>query len=680
LSRASFPRRWTRQFASLSVRAELAAKAFRGSPQTLALDYPCGLLGTFLRTVKPEAVEDVDEQAVREAPDDGASGDEPARAQWATADRDLDFTVERGKPTERLVPHGDDLGSRADPFLPGQTPYERGDDELGSVRGRPRRQQPNELTAPHEVEADLLPNFPNARVERRGVSWLDAPAGARDLAGPWVVLPRGAADQEDRRARTVVGEDDRDRGPCARCRLGSQQGRAERRNVHRRAMTRKPIYRLPRFDAAVLDVRLLRESPEIIRANLERRGDRTRVPILEATIGADREWRSLLRKADELKHRRNVITKEIAAAKKAGKDAAKLMKEATALPVEIKGLDAQIVTAKTAVDDGLMRLPNLLHASVPAGAGEADNVELRRWGTPRTLEFELRPHGEVLEALGVADFERGRKAAGAGFFYLKGALARLDLALQMFALEKLVGKGFIPVLPPLLLRRSSYEGMVDLSAFEEVMYKVEGEDLYAIATSEHPIGAMFQDEILDETDLPLKFAGVSTNFRKEIGAHGVDTKGLYRVHQFNKVEQFVFCRAEDSWRIHEELLANTEDLVRELGLPHRVVTLCAGETGRVMAKTYDLEVWFPRQGKYGEVASISNATGYQARRLKIRAGKIGGAKEFVHTLNATAIATSRTIVAIVENFVEPDGTIPVPQALRQHMGGVERIVAPATRP
>lgn len=430
----------------------------------------------------------------------------------------------------------------------------------------------------------------------------------------------------------------------------------------------------------MLDIRLVREQPEVIRAMLERRGAKDRIPVLEAAIEADRAWRSLLQKADELKHRRNRITREIAESKKANRKPTALLKDAAALPGKIKRLDGQVAKARQAAEAGLMRLPNLLDPTVPMGKTDADNTEVRRWGTPRTLDFELKPHGDLLESLGVADFERGRKAAGAGFFYLKGGLARLDLALQGFAVQRLVEKGFTPVLPPLQLRRSAYQGMVDLSDFENVMYKIEGEDTYLIATSEHALGAMFQDEILDASSLPMKFAGVATQFRREIGAHGVDTKGLYRVHQFNKVEQFVFSKAEDSRRIHDELLANTEELYQALGIPYRVVILCSGETGNVMAKTYDLEVWFPRQGKYGEIASISNAMDYQARRLNIRVGKVGGEKELVHTLNGTAISTARTLVAITENFAEKDGTIQVPKILRPYMGGVERIARGASPP
>jgi seryl-tRNA synthetase len=244
----------------------------------------------------------------------------------------------------------------------------------------------------------------------------------------------------------------------------------------------------------------------------------------------------------------------------------------------------------------------------------------------------------------------------------------LEQALIWHALRLLRDRGFTPVFPPLMLRRDAYQGVVDLADFENVMYKVEGEDAYLIATSEHALGAMFKDEILDEARLPLRFAGLSTNFRKEIGAHGVDTKGLFRVHQFNKVEQFVFATPETSWTIHEELLRNAEDLLRSLEIPHRVVVLCSTDTGNVMAKTYDLEAWFPRQDAYREVGSCSNAADYQARRLNIRIGKVGGEKRLAHTLNSTTVATSRTIVAILENFQNADGTVAVPKVLREFVG------------
>ena len=426
----------------------------------------------------------------------------------------------------------------------------------------------------------------------------------------------------------------------------------------------------------MLDIRLIREDPVRIRANLERRGLPAKVQLLEEVIAKDLEWRRLLLEVDALKHRRNVLSKEIAEAKRGGKDASALQREAAALPAQLDAKEQLVEGLRKEIDAHLLRLPNLLHESVPTGKTAADNVEVRRWGEARKPDFPLKAHGELVEALGLGDFERARKAAGAGFVYLLGDLVLLDQALIQFALHELVTKGYTPVFPPFVLRREAYQGMVDLAAFEEVMYKLEGEDTYLIATSEHPIGAMFQGEILDEDRLPLRFAGYSTNFRKEIGGHGVDTKGLFRMHQFNKVEQFVFCAPEDSWKFHEELMANTESLFQALGLPYRVITLCSADTGLVMAKTYDIECWFPRQDAYGEVGSISNAVDYQARRLNIRVGKHGGEKRIAHTLNGTAIATSRALVAILENCQNADGSVTVPEVLRPYMGGTGSIGTP----
>jgi seryl-tRNA synthetase len=420
----------------------------------------------------------------------------------------------------------------------------------------------------------------------------------------------------------------------------------------------------------VLDIRLIRESPDAVRKDLAKRGDADRAKVLEDVIRKDREWRDDLQKVEALRKRRNEITRDIAAAKKAKRDAAPFLKEAGTLPEQIKALEARIEVLEKDVRAGLMRLPNLLDPSVPVGKDDTENVEVARWGTPRTVDFELRAHGELLEALRLADFERARKVAGAGFAYLLGDLERLDQALLAFALGHMVKQGFTPVFPPFMMRRAAYEGVVDLADFESVMYKVEGEDLYLIATSEHPIGAMFLDEIVDEGRLPLAFTGLATQFRREIGGHGVDTKGLFRMHQFNKVEQFVFCRPEDSKEWHEKLRANGEAIYRALEIPYRVVNVCTGDIGTVAAKKYDIEAWFPRQKAYREVISCSNCTDYQARRLNVRAGKVGGeTKFFPHTLNATAMATSRGLVAVLENYQEADGSVTVPKVLRPFMGG-----------
>lgn len=426
----------------------------------------------------------------------------------------------------------------------------------------------------------------------------------------------------------------------------------------------------------MLDIRLVREDPEAIRRDLAKRGDAVKAKLLEDVIRWDREWRDDLQKLEALRKRRNEITREIAAAKRASRDARSLMKEAEELPTEIKEFEARTLEREKKVRDGLMRLPNLLHESVPIGKDETENVEIARWGTPRKVDFELKPHGELIEALRLADFERARKIAGAGFVYLLGDLVRLDQALIQFALDYMVRQGYTAVFPPLLMRRAAYEGVTDLGDFETVMYKAQDEDLYLIATSEHPIGAMFMDEVIDEDLLPLKFCGLSTNFRREIGGHGVDTKGLFRMHQFNKVEQFVFSRPQESWAWHEKLRENGEALYRALEIPYHVVNVCTGDIGTVAAKKYDIEAWFPRQGVYREVISCSNCTEYQARRLNIRAGKVGGEKFVPHTLNATAMATSRGLVAILENYQESDGSITIPKVLRPYMGGQETIRPP----
>jgi seryl-tRNA synthetase len=421
----------------------------------------------------------------------------------------------------------------------------------------------------------------------------------------------------------------------------------------------------------LLDIKKIREDPDVFRKNLEIRQKPEYIEDLEKLIEKDARWRELLRVVDDLRGRRNALSKEISEMKRSGGDAAHLIEEASQIPTKIKETEAEMERSKEESHSILMKLPNLLHETVPYGEDDKDNVQVRTWGQVPEFDFELKPHGEMAEGLGLADFDRAGKVAGAGFNYLFGDLAYLDLAIIYYAIEFMRSKGYTLVEPPFMMRRRPYEGVTDLSDFENVMYKIEGQDLYLIATSEHPMAAMFLDEIIDEDKLPMKFVGFSPCFRKEIGSRGVDTRGLFRMHQFNKVEQFIFCRPEESWDMHEELLANTEAMFQGLGLPYRVVNVCTGDIGIVAAKKYDVEVWFPRQGKYGEVASCSNCTDYQARRLNIRMGKVGGDKRMLHTLNNTAIATSRAMVAILEVYQRKDGSVEVPKALRKYMGGTE---------
>jgi len=419
----------------------------------------------------------------------------------------------------------------------------------------------------------------------------------------------------------------------------------------------------------MLDIKLIRDNADIVKADLQKRGEGDKLALLDELMLNDKQWRQALERVNELKHERNKLSKEIAEAKKQDSDATTIIARSSEVPKEINGMDEAARKLKAKADSTLMRLPNILHESVPDGADAEANVEVRKWGEPLTPDFKLLSHGELAEKHGLADFDRAAKVAGAGFNYLKGDLALLDLALVNYSVNFMVEKGYTLIEPPFMMRRAPYEGVTDLADFENVMYKIEDEDLYLIATSEHPMAAMFMDEIIDEDSLPIKLVGMSPCFRKEIGAHGVDTKGLFRMHQFNKIEQFIFCEPDDSWTFHEELQQNTEEMYQGLGLPYRVVNVCTGDIGSIAAKKYDIEVWFPRQGKYGEVTSCSNCTDYQARRLNIRTGKQGGDKRTPHTLNNTAIATSRTMVAILENFQNEDGTVTIPEVLRPFMGG-----------
>jgi seryl-tRNA synthetase len=419
----------------------------------------------------------------------------------------------------------------------------------------------------------------------------------------------------------------------------------------------------------MLDIRFIRASPDIVKADLKKRNDTDKIAWVDDILALDARTRELKTLTDELRRRRNVISREINEARKAGGDTAGLMAEAAGLPQKIRENDTAQEEIAKSIRSYLMRLPNILHESVPQGKDDSENVEIRRVGTPRTPGFELKNHGQLAADRGWADFERAAKIAGAGFYFLKGDLVLLDLALQRFAIDLLAQKGFIPVIPPYMMNRAPYEGVTDLDDFEKVMYKIDGDETYLIATSEHPIGAMFQDEIFEEKDLPLRLAGISPCFRREIGSHGLDTKGLFRVHQFTKVEQFVFCRPEESWQIHDELLANAEEVFQKLLLPYRVVNICTGDIGTVAARKYDIEAWMPRENAYREVVSCSNCTSYQAVRLNIRVRDRDNfeSKRHVHTLNSTAIATSRAIRAILENYQRPDRTVGIPEVLRPYL-------------
>jgi len=425
----------------------------------------------------------------------------------------------------------------------------------------------------------------------------------------------------------------------------------------------------------MLDIKLIRDNPELVRNNLKKRGDPESVRMLDELIDYDEGWRQLLTRLNELRHKRRLLTTEIAAVKKREEDASTKISKAKKIDSEITTLENQVNESKEKMQHHLMRIPNLLHESVPIGKDENDNVPVRTFGEIPKFSFRVKDHIDLCLSLDILDMERAGKVAGARFFYLKREGVLLDIALTSFALEEMVTKGHVPIEPPFLMRRKPYEGVISLSDFESDLYKIENEDLYLIATSEHPMAAMFMDEVLKAEQLPAKLVGVSPNFRKEAGAHGKDTRGIFRTHQFNKIEQFVFCKPEDSWKMHEELIGNAEQLIQKLGLTYRVVNVCTGDIGTVAAKRYDLEVWMPAQNAYREIISCSNDTDYQARSLNIRYREKEGAppKGFVHTLNSTALATGRTMVAILENYQQKEGSVIVPRVLRKYMGGVKKI-------
>lgn len=429
----------------------------------------------------------------------------------------------------------------------------------------------------------------------------------------------------------------------------------------------------------MLDIRFVRENSQAVKDDLARRGDLAKVEWVNEVLRLDTEWRKLLTEVNSLRERRNRITEEIAKLRRSGLDASAKMKEAEAIPAAIAEREKEITERKQRIDYLLMRLPNLMHESVPQGKDENDNVELRRWGEMPSFSFTPKDHIDIAIGLDLIDIERAAKVAGARFYYLKKDLVRLNWAIVDFALDFMKEKGFTLVQPPYLLRRDAMEGAVDLSDFQDVIYKVENEDLHLIATSEHAMLGMHREEILDGTTLPLRYCGISPCFRKEAGAHGRDTKGIFRVHQFEKVEQFVFSKPEQSWDEHEFLIRNHEEIFQRFRLPYRVVNICSGELGTVAAKKYDLEVWLPGQKKYREAGSCSNCTSYQAVRSNIKfRDKPNEPTSYVHTLNSTLIATERALVAILENYQREDGSVAIPDALVPYMNGVREISSTAS--
>ena len=421
----------------------------------------------------------------------------------------------------------------------------------------------------------------------------------------------------------------------------------------------------------MLDPKLIKEKSQIIRDMLKARNADF---DLDTLIEYDQKRRESIIKTDELRKRKNQIGLEISQKKKDGEDTSLVLSKMKNLSSELAKLEAGNEDIENTYSRLALTIPNLIHESVPIGIDEGANKEIKKWGNIPTFDFKINDHIDISENLDLIDLERAAKVAGARFYYLRNDLVRLNQSLISYGLDFLAKKEYTLVQPPYMINRESMEGAVIADDFEEVIYKIEDEDLYMIGTSEHAMAAMRAKEIIEGKDLPLRYAGISPCFRKEAGAHGRDQKGIFRVHQFDKIEQFVFSRPEDSWKEHERMLTITEEFYQSLEIPYRVMLLSTGDMGKISAKTYDIEAWMAGQNAYREIVSCSNCLDYQARRLKIRfRDKTNEDTQYLHTLNSTLVATTRILVSIMENFQTNDGHIRIPMVLQKYMGNQKEI-------
>ena len=415
----------------------------------------------------------------------------------------------------------------------------------------------------------------------------------------------------------------------------------------------------------MLDMKMIRENPENIRKMLK---DRAVQFDLDLLLELDKKRREMIISTDNLRKKKNEMSIKISEAKKTGSEAVPLIQEMQLVSQELAKLEEVQHETESEYSKLALTIPNVLHKSVPCGDDSA-NKEIRKWGTIPQFNFEVKDHIDISENLNLLELERAAKTAGARFYYLMGDLVKLNQSLIQFGLDFLSEKGYTMSQPPYMINRKAMEGAVILDDFEDVIYKIEDQDLYLIGTSEHAMVSMYADEILDGNSLPARYSAISPCFRKEAGAHGKDQKGIFRVHQFEKIEQFVFSKPEDSWNEHENMIAITEEFFQKLEIPHKVVLLSSGDMGKISAKTYDLEVWMAGQNAYREVVSCSNCLDYQSRRLKIRfRDKTNEDTKYIHTLNSTLVATERTMVAILENLQTKDGHVNIPNVLQKYMG------------
>jgi len=417
----------------------------------------------------------------------------------------------------------------------------------------------------------------------------------------------------------------------------------------------------------MIDIKLIRENPKLVKENIKKKFQEPKLVLVDKVKKLDEEWRKLKYNADSLRNKRNKISEEINKAKKAKQDIKLLVKKAKEIPEKIKKLEDKADKLQEQIKEIMYDIPNIIHKTVPLGKDDTENKEIKKIGKVKKFSFPVKSHVELGEELELLDFDTSAKVSGNGFYYMKGELAILNMALINFARDFMIKQGFSYVETPLMIRGEILNGVYSNAEIKAMVYKVEGEDLFLIATSEHPLIGQYINKTLQKKELPIKQTSYSMCFRKEIGSHGIDEKGIYRTHQFNKQEMIVICEPEDSYKWYDEMLKYSIELFKALEIPIRVLECCAGDLADLKAKSCDLEAWSPRQKKYFEITSLTNMEEAQARRLGIRINN-GKRNYFAHTLNNTAIATSRALVSIMENHQQKDGSIKIPKTLWKYTG------------
>ena len=425
----------------------------------------------------------------------------------------------------------------------------------------------------------------------------------------------------------------------------------------------------------MIDIKFLRENPDTVRENIKKKFQDAKLPLVDEVIELDAEKRATQQKADSLRASRNKLSKQIGALMGQGKKA-----EAEEVKAQVKAQSDELIAAEVKekeLDEKILKImmtiPNIIDASVPVGKDDSENVEVERFGEPVVPDFPVPYHTEIMESFNGIDLDAARRVAGNGFYYLMGDIARLHSAVIAYARDFMIDRGFTYVIPPYMIRSDVVTGVMSFAEMDSMMYKIEGEDLYLVGTSEHSMIGKFIDQILPEAELPLTLTSYSPCFRKEKGAHGIEERGVYRIHQFEKQEMIVVCKPEDSMKWYDKLWKNTVDLFRSMDIPVRTLECCSGDLADLKVKSVDVEAWSPRQKKYFEVGSCSNLGDAQARRLRIRVNGENG-KYLAHTLNNTVVAPPRMLIAFLENNLQADGSVRIPEALRPYMGGKEVIV------